>query len=44
MSILQFWLQGHGYPPPRRPRIAMIIGNRISDARYWAWRIQGGEL
>lgn len=43
MGRLQFWLQGHGYPPPYRPWVAVWLGNRISDVRYWVWRLRGGE-
>lgn len=48
MGRLQWWLQGH--PTASRPypvdrgRIATWVGNRISDARYWAWRLGGGTL
>jgi hypothetical protein len=43
MGRLQFWLQGHGYPPPYRPWVMVWIGNQISSARYWWWRARGGE-
>lgn len=41
MGRLQLWLQGH--PNKRRPWPAIWLGNRISDGRYWLWRLSGGQ-
>lgn len=41
MGRLQFWLQGH--PNKRRPWAAIWIGNRISDVRFYWWRLRGGK-
>lgn len=40
---LQAWLHG-GYPPGNDPfPYAWWFGNRVSDLRYWWWRLWGGE-
>ena len=41
MGRLQFWLQGH--PNKQRPWVAIWLGNRLSDGRYWLWRARGGK-
>jgi hypothetical protein len=38
---LQFWLQGHENKD--RPWVFIWLGNRISDLRYFTWRIMGGK-
>lgn len=43
MGRLQFWLQGHGYPPPYRPWALIWLGNQISSLRYWWWRARGSK-
>lgn len=42
LARLQFWLQGHGYPPPRRPWTLIRIGNKISDYRFRRWKRNEG--
>jgi hypothetical protein len=37
----QFWLQGH--PDKSRPRLAVRLGNLISDVRAALWRCFGWE-
>lgn len=41
MASLQFWLQG--WPNKPRPWISVLLGNLISDVRYWTWRISGNR-
>lgn len=40
LGRLQFWLQGH--PNKHRPWAAIWVGNQISSARYWTWRLTHG--
>lgn len=37
LANLQMWLQG--YPNKPRPRAALLLGNGISNVRYWSWRL-----
>ena len=41
LGRLQFWLQG--YPDKQRPWVSLWVGNQISSARYWTWRLTFGE-
>ncbi len=34
---LQAWLQG--YPNKKRPRAVALLGNGVSNVRYWSWRL-----
>ena len=41
LGRLQFWLQG--YPDKPRPPAVLWVGNQLSSARYWTWRLTFGE-